>query len=395
MLDYDVVVVGAGPVGGNIAGAIARERFRVAIFESNKQIGIPVNCAGLITPRVFDLIDIEKKKVIQNAVKGAHIYSPSGKVLTIGGDRKHAYVIDRSKFDKEIIEKSKKHGAEVFLSNKVISAQKNNDLIELKTSQEKDIRCKLLIGTDGPHSMIRDRFSLPEPADFLRGIGAEVSNIDIDPDFVEIFVGSDISPGFFAWIIPTNKNGTEARIGLCISQKNSRSPKYYLTKFLKHNPSAKILKDVKINEYMGGIIPLGFLKKTFTSNVLIAGDAASQVKPTSGGGIYTGLLCGKHCSSVAIESLKKNDFSESILKKYHKLWTADVGRELFLGMKFRNIYKNLSDGQLDKYVEKFQNPKIIEIITKYGDIDYPSKLVKPLLKKAPTLLKLLPNMFFE
>jgi flavin-dependent dehydrogenase len=268
-------------------------------------------------------------------------------------------------------------------------------MIELKTSQKHDTKCKLVIGADGPHSMIRDRFVSSEPAEFLRGIGAEVSNIDIDPNFVQIFVGSNVAPGFFAWIIPTNKNGTEARIGLCISQRNNRSPKYYFTNFLKHKPSAEILKNVKINKHTGGIIPLGPLKKTFASNVLIAGDAASQVKPTSGGGIYTGLLCGKHCSSVAIEALKKNDFSQRTLKKYHKLWTADLGRELFLGMKFRNIYKNLSDKQLDKYVDKFQDPKIIETITKHGDIDFPSKLVKPLLKKAPTLLKLLPNIFFE
>ena len=71
---------------------------------------------------------------------------------------------------------------------------------------------------------------------------------------------------------------------------------------------------------------------------------------------------------------------------------ADIGRELNLGMKFRNISKKLTDNQMDKYIEKFQNSEITEIITKYGDIDYPSKLVKPLLKKAPSLLKFLPNI---
>jgi len=137
------------------------------------------------------------------------------------------------------------------------------------------------------------------------------------------------------------------------------------------------------------------LKKTYTSNVLVVGDAAAQVKPTSGGGIYTGLLCASHCSTIAIEALQKNDYNSQLLKKYHKLWSADIGRDLNLGMKFRKIYKNLTDKQMDKYIEKLQNPKIIEIISKYGDIDYPSKLVKPLLKKMPTLLKLLPSIIKE
>ena len=313
-------------------------------------------------------------------------------MLTIGGDKDHAHIIDRSKFDKEIIKKSEKKGAEIFLNNSIISAQKIGDHIELKTSQNQDIKCKILVGADGPYSKIRDRFAFPEQTELLRGIGAEITNTDINPDFVEIFVGRNIAPGFFAWIIPTNRNGTNARTGLCISQKTSYSPKYYFTKFFTNKFSSPFLKNTKITKYIGGIIPLGALRKTSTSNVFVVGDAAAQVKPTSGGGIYTGLLCASHCSNVAIDALQKDDYTSKFLKKYHKLWYADIGKELYIGMKFRKIYKNLSDKQMDKYIEKFQNPTITEIISKYGDIDYPSKLVKPLLKKTPSLLKLLPSV---
>jgi len=395
MLKYDAVIVGAGPIGGFISAEISRKNFKVAVFEKNKKIGEPVNCAGLISTRVFDFVKIQKQKVIQNEVKGAHIHSPSGKKLTIGGDKTHALVIDRSIFDKEIIKTSEKKGSDVFLNDGVLSAQKINGKVELKTSKNQDVKCKLVIGADGPFSKIRDRFALPEPSEFLRGFGAEISNISLDPNFVEIFVGKSIAPGFFAWVIPTNRDGTEARIGLCIYQKNAQPPKKYFSNFLKHEPSIKLLKDAKIDNYIGGIIPLGALKKTYASNAMIVGDAAAQVKPTSGGGIFPGLLCGKHCSSVAIESLEKNNLSSSFLKKYHKLWSTDIGRELFLGMKFRKIFKNLSDKQFDKYIEKFQHPKIIDTITRYGDIDYPSKLVKPLLKNAPSLLKLIPSVIID
>ena len=125
---------------------------------------------------------------------------------------------------------------------------------------------------------------------------------------------------------------------------------------------------------------------------MIAGDAAAQVKPTSGGGIYPGLLCAKHCSSVAIEALQKNDFSSFFMKKYQKLWSTDIGRELYFGLKFRKIFKSLTDEQMDKYIIKFQGDKINKIISKYGDIDYPSKLVTHLLKRSPSLIKLIPKM---
>ncbi|KYK28356.1 hypothetical protein AYK20_01225 [Thermoplasmatales archaeon SG8-52-1] len=395
MIEYDVAVVGGGPIGGYIAGEIAKKGFKVSIFEKNKEVGITVNCAGLVTPRVFDIIDIDKTNVIQNKIKGAHIHSPSGNILTIGGDKLHALVINRSKFDKEIIKKSKKYGVEIFLEENVLSAQKIENHVELKTSKNHDIKCNLLIGADGPYSKIRDRFAFPEPIEYLRGIGAEIVDTNLNPDFVEIFVGRNIAPGFFAWIIPTDKNGKNARIGLCITQNATFSPKKYFENFLENKYTSVFFKNTTITSYIGGIIPLGPLKKTYEPNVLVVGDAAAQVKPTSGGGVYTGLLCANHCSNVSIDALQNNNFSAQYLKRYQKLWTADIGRELNLGMKFRNIYKNFSDNQMDKYIKRFSNPKIVEIITKYGDIDYPSKLVKPLLKKAPTLLKLLPKFIRE
>jgi digeranylgeranylglycerophospholipid reductase len=395
MLECDVAIVGGGPVGGYIAGRIAKEKFSVALFERNKEIGTPLNCAGLISPRVFDFLDMSKEDVIQNEVRGAHIHSPSGHVLTIGGDRVHALVVDRSKFDEEIIKKSKAKGAKIFLQNNVSSAQKIDEHIELKTSQNLDVRCKLLIGADGPYSKIRDRFAFPEPQEFLRGIGAEVKNTNLNPDFLEIFVGKNVAPGFFAWIIPTNKKGTNARIGLCIGQESTMSPKYYFSNFFKNKVSSPFLENAEITKHIGGVIPLGSLKRTHDSNVMLVGDAAAQVKPTSGGGIYSGILCANHCSNVAIDALKKNNFTSQFLKKYHKLWFSDIGRELNLGMKFRRIFKGLSDKQFDKYIEKFNDTKITEIISKYGDIDYPSKLVKPLLKNAPSLLKLVPYVIKE
>ena len=392
---YDVAVIGGGPIGGHVAKEIAAKGFKVAIFEKHKQIGTPLKCAGLVTSRVFNLLDIPKELVVQNKIKGAHIHSPSGYTLTIGGNRVHALVIDRPMFDKEIIKTSEDEGAEIFLENKAVSAQKRGDHIELKTSQNNDVKCKLLVGADGPYSKIRKWFDLPQPTEILRGIGAEVTNISLDPDFVEIFVGKNIAPGFFAWIIPTNKHGTEARIGLCINQDPPHPPRHYFSNFFKNKHSSLYLKNVKITKKIGGAVPLGALKKTYASNTLLVGDAAAQVKPTSGGGVYTGLLCASHCSYVALEALYKNDFSSKFLGKYHKLWSADIGRELYLGMKFRRIFKRLSDEQIDKYIRKFQNPKITQIISKHGDIDYPSKLVKPLLKKTPSLIKLLPSIIKE
>lgn len=386
MKKYDVVVVGGGPVGGHVSKKISEKNYSVSLLEKNKEIGKNLNCAGLVTKRVFEITGVSSKS-IQNKISGANIHSPTNTVLKIGGERIQALVVDRINFDKEIIKQAEKRQVDVFLENTLENMEKNNNGAIIKTSNE-EFECKILVGADGPFSKTRKLCKLPEPKEFLKGVGAEVSNISIDPSFVEIFVGKNVAPGFFAWIIPINKHGTEARIGLCINQNTFHPPMFYFKKFFINKHVQPFLKEAKITRRIGGVIPLGVLKKTFADNAIVVGDAAAQVKPTSGGGLYPGLLSANHCASVVIESLEKNDFSSNSLRKYHKLWDKEIGKELNRGMTFRTVFKNLSDEGFDKYISKFNKPKIVDIINRYGDIDFPSKLVSPLIKKDPSLLKL-------
>jgi geranylgeranyl reductase family protein len=340
---------------------------------------------------VFDTFSIPKKHIVQNEIKGAHIHSPSGDVLTIGGDRVHALSIDRTAFDSYFVNKAISQGRSLFLQEKTLSIQTERDTVELTTSTKKKFTCKCLIGADGPFSKVRDVCGFPQPKEYLRGIGAVVENISLNPSYVEIFVGNRIAPGFFAWIIPINKEGTQARVGLCIPKTVQHSPLYFFNNLFKEFPTAAYLKRVNILEKMGGNIPLGPLSQTVKNNILLVGDAAAQVKPTSGGGIYPGLLCGQQCIKHVNNAFSQPSFSTSDLHKYHEEWKETIGRELSMGMHFRRIYMKLTDKDFDKYLQKFNHSSITKIITEKGDIDYPSNLLKPLLKKAPSLLRLLPR----
>lgn len=394
MNKYDVAVVGGGPIGGYVAKNIADKGFQVALYEEHKEIGTPLKCAGLVSSRVLDFLDASKEEIVQNEIYGAHIHSPSGELLTIGGDRVHAFAINRPQFDKTIINDAKDRNVEIHLESKVTVAKKESNQIKLKIDQkenEKQIKCSLLIGADGPHSSIRDTFQFPQPTEFLKGTGAEVTNTNLDQKFVEIFLGRDIAPGFFAWVIPINKEGSEARVGLCIDENSKKTLKQCFTTLMK----TKQLRNATINRRIGGSIPLGPLSNTSQSNIMLIGDAAAQVKPTSGGGLYPGLLCAQYCSSVAVEALESNNITDRFLKKYHTLWSKKIGRELSLGMRFRAIFRNLQDKQLDKYIERLNEKEVINIICKHGDIDFPSNLVIPLLKKKPSLLKLMPSALIK
>jgi digeranylgeranylglycerophospholipid reductase len=391
MDEYDIAVAGGGPVGCFVAEQLMSKGRNVVLLEEHKIIGEPVHCAGLVTQRVFDITKCSHTGIVQNKIYGAYIHSPAGSTLTIGGDYVRGLVINRQRFDETLSENAQIAGAELLTGYKVVSAKKEKNHITLIIQQNEQtltVRCNILIGADGSHSHIRNIFEFPKPIEKLQGIGAELSDTTLTPHFVHIFVGHRIAPGFFAWVIPTNVQGTTARIGLCIGRQTNHPLQHYFTALLQQ----PLLQGTNVMKRFGGAIPLGPLKKTVDDHIMLVGDAAAQVKPTSGGGIYTGLLCATQCAIVAEEALQKQQFDADFLKRYHTKWTKEIGRELSLGMRFRKIFTNLTDEQLTKYLEKLNNKKTIDIINTNGDIDFPSRLALPLIRTSPSLLSLAPAM---
>ncbi len=391
MEKYDVAVVGGGPIGCYVAEQLASKGRQVAVFEEHHTIGEPVHCAGLVTQRVMDMTKCPKNEIVQNTIYGAIIHSPAGSLLTIGGEKVHALVIDRQRFDDHIAKNAQKAGATILHDHTVIAAKKQRSALTLDIRHDEQVilvHSQLLIGADGAHSRIRDRFGFPQPIEKLHGISAEISDTNLNPNYVHIFVGNTIAPGFFAWVIPTNTHGTTARIGLCIGKHSTHPLQHYFTTLLQQ----PLLQGTTVLKRFGGTIPLGPLKKTTTDHIMLVGDAAAQVKPTSGGGIYPGLLCATSCSTIAEDALKKQCFDEELLRRYHATWTKEIGRELFLGMRFRRIFTRLTDSHFNKYIEKLNTQKTIDTINTYGDIDYPSRLALPLLTAVPSLLSLVPTL---
>ncbi len=161
VVDFDVVVIGAGPVGGFVAGAVAERGHRVALVEEHREVGEPVQCGGLVTPRVFDLVP--GKETVVNAVHGAEIFAPSGRHLRIDGGDTEAVVVDRAKFDQAIVKHALQRGAKSFLGAKALAGRYANGGIEVvidKDGQQRTLAAKMLIGADGVQSVVAKWFKI-------------------------------------------------------------------------------------------------------------------------------------------------------------------------------------------------------------------------------------------
>ncbi len=379
-MKYDVVVVGAGPAGAIAARYAAQNGASTLLIEEHASIGSPVQCTGLISTAALKECELGEGNFVLNKMRGAFVYAPNREELCVRGKNVKAYVIDRKIFDRALAERALDAGANMLLKTRFIGMEKGKISV-ISNGEKKEINADVVIGADGIQGTVGRAAGLPRCEKFLSGIQFEAPYNAKDPEFVEIFTGNDIAPGFFAWAVPFNGY---ARIGLA---KNPGLPaRHYLENLLKHPVIASRHRGSRTEFVLGGI-PLGLPKKTVTDSVMLVGDAAGQVKPTSGGGIYMGAVCAKIAGEVAARASRK----ETEPEEYEKRWRSAVGRELAIGMMIHNSLGKLSDENLNDFIAFLNKPEIREITTEYGDMDHPSVLLQKIITSGnkKQLIKLL------
>jgi digeranylgeranylglycerophospholipid reductase len=371
---YDVIVIGGGPCGSVAAKEAVSHNLKTLLIDRKKHIGRPVRCTGLLSKRTVKDLKISQNSIL-NKIKGANIYSPDNKRITIDAEETKAYVVDREAFDKELLLKAKEAGVEVWLETEAINIDGKMIKVNHK-GKERQLKTNVFIGAYGAkYSKNNSLANFPSPQKILYGLQTIVPYTPNNKNFVELFFGSNYSDCFFAWAVPIDKKS--AKVGLTCSsflraRKGLKNLLEHLKCKLKKNPTA-------------GIIPIGPPKMTVNRNMLICGDAAAHAKPTSGGGVYTGTLCAR----IAAETVAQYLEGRGLLTEYEKKWREKIEKELQIGMISHKILTRLSDTYLNKISIILSQSSSIELIKKVGDIDYPSLLIKQILSAPLKLRKIL------
>ena len=160
-----------------------------------------------------------------------------------------------------------------------------------------------------------------------------------------------------------------------------KTPGIYLRKWLKQlEHEGKIMTPTAEPSY--GAIPLKPLPRTYGERLIAVGDAAGQVKPTSGGGIYYGLLSAEIAAGTLHGALEDGDLSARRLIRYERSWKKKLGRELTVGYWARRIFERLSERQIDRIFEIIRSGNIDEAMLKAKDLsfDWHSKTILRLLR---------------
>jgi geranylgeranyl reductase family protein len=374
---YDVIVAGGGLTGSFTARKLAEKGHKVLILEREQQLGHRLCCTGIIGQECAEAFGVEDGIVLRQVNSGT-VFSPASHRIKLAREKPQACILDRVALDITMAEQAQKSGADLELGASVEGAVTEKDSIKVKVSKQgKDatIPTRALVIATGFSPELCHRLGLGKYADFGLGAQAEVETTSSQDKEVEVYFGKDTAPGFFAWLVPTTES--RARAGLITRNK----PGFYLKRWLAKLQNQGKITSTEVSYYYG-VLPLRPLPATCGERFLAVGDAAGQVKPTSGGGVYYGLLAAGIAATTLHQALEEDNLSAQRLSQYEKGWRQLLGQELKTGYRARKFFERLSDRQIDLIFKIMKTSGIEGAILKADNVsfDWHSKTMMSILR---------------
>ncbi|MFH1425027.1 MAG: NAD(P)/FAD-dependent oxidoreductase [archaeon] len=390
-MEYDVVVVGAGPGGSSTAKYCAAAGLDTLLVEKRKEIGAPKRCGEGLTVGGMKRVGLKPEpEWARQKIMGAIMFSPSLKRVDIEYKPYGGYVIERKIFDKRLAELAAENGAKVQAGVRATGLIKNgNQVTGVKLSGYDgvwDVKAKVVVAADGVESLVGRWAGLNTKhllQDTCSGAQFEMCNIDpISEDQLEVYMGNEIAPGGYIWIFPKGKHVANVGIG---TRGTNGSALYYLKKFIQSKDN---LKKGSILEINTGNIPVGGpVDQLSTDGLVLVGDAAHQVNAVHGGGIPESMRAGEIASKTIKRAIDANDYTRNTLKQYDEEWFAIEGKRLKRVAIMKSVIEKLSDKDLDYLAEHLSGDQILDI-TRASQFT----LLAKIFGKRPSLLKHVPKL---
>ena len=383
-MKVDCLVVGAGPAGSVAAKEMAGRGFKTLLVEKKQEIGIFKRCAEGVTKHGLEKLGIKvNEKSIANRIRGAILYSPSGKYVVMEGKDMEGYILERKVFEKYLASEAIKNGAMCMVKAQVMDMKREHGLWKamIRTIDgEIEVIAKIVIGADGVESKVgrwAGLNSINRLTDYHSCFQYEMANVKVDEKYIHLFFGNDVAPCGYAWIFPKEFS---ANVGLGILEKKAKMKAIdYLKKFIgEHKDIFEKAHPVEMN---AGGVPVAHFTEMVSDGVMLVGDAAQLVNPIHGGGIVRAIHSSIIASEVAEKAFNRNDLSKEMLKEYEKRWDEEYGEKTEKLMKLRYFLEKLEDKDFETLADILQGEDIFQLTQAKM-----SFFLKKLIKKPSLLL---------
>ncbi len=349
---YDVLIIGAGPAGNMAALELAKGGARTAVIDYRERIGDKL-CTGVIGLECARKFPVSERH-IRRQVDSALIHSPSGRCYRVKKREPQALIVDRVAYVSEVASRAAIHGAEYFIGHRATAIDQTRKGVRVWSRRGPSVECfesRLLLIATGFRSPVTQMVGLCDrnDQDFIFGQQVEVETNGVED--VEVFIGGDGAPESVGWLVPTSDS--HGLVGTISRQKRTVCLDSLVTRL---QDEGRI--ESNVHEFNRWGIPVRPLTTTYGPRTMILGDAAGFTKPTTGGGIYYGMMSGRIAAETALEALDSGDLSAQSLQRYEQRWKREFGREMDVGYYARKLFEAMSNEQKDEILKVFLSEEV-------------------------------------
>ena len=371
----DVLIVGGGPGGLFMAARLAERGVRTLVCEEHMRVGDPVHCTGVLSAESFAKFDLPDAATL-NHLTSVRFLSPGGIPVDYTTPSPLATVIDRPVFDRALADRAMAAGAEVRVGARVTALEADASGTRALVGGGA-VHARLAVLACGANYRFQQRFGLGLPTTYLQTAQRELPART--PGDVELHFGQDVAPGGFAWAVPVLRpEGAFVRIGVMASRDIRRCYERMLGRIgdrwgVTDRGTAPRVK----------ILPLGAVGRTYGDRMLVIGDAAGLVKPTTGGGIHYSIVSAALAADVAVEALAADRLDAETLSAYERAWRTELAEEFEAQRELRQVATSLSDKAIDSFFELAHTDGIMPIVRATARFNEHRPLIRALFKHPP------------
>jgi len=337
--------------------------------------GEPVHCTGVLAASAFEEFGIDSDCVL-NQLRTVRFHAPSGETVEYATPGVEAVVVDRSAFDRQLAESAARAGVRLSYGGRVTAVDVDTSGVSV-TVGGRVSRARACVLACGAAYAAQRKLSLGMPRALLHSAQAELPAAALGD--VEVHFGAHVAPGGFAWAVPVLREQPSVRVGVMCERHaigyfermlTRLAPRWGIRRLEECRPRQKIL-------------PLGPIQRTFAERLVVVGDAAGLVKPTTGGGIYYSLLSARLAAATLIEALARDRLSADALREYQVEWRRRIGPELRWQLVLRRIAQRLSDEDIESLFALARTDGLMPILRRTASFNHHREFIVALLNHPP------------